>query len=217
MEADDRIRSRRTAARSIVGVSVLGAGFAVLAVLVALEPPDPPLLGGIDRAWRGLVLDATALAEVLSEWLKTLGAGLVMVPLRVGVGLWLLARRRYAALATWLLAWAVADVVTFGLKPGIGRLRPDGVSASSFPSGHAKTAAQVAVGLALLVAGSSRRRAAAWTLALACIVAIAVSRTVLDEHWLSDVVAGSMLGAACAVGSAWIVGRAVERRRERAA
>src|SRR3990170_8762193 len=154
MEADDRIRSRRTAARSIVGVSVLGAGFAVLAVLVAFEPPDPPLLGGIDRAWRDIALHAPAWAEALSEWLKTLGAGLVMVPLRVGVGLWLLARRRYAALATWLLAWAVADVVTFGVKPGIGRLRPDGVSASSFPSGHAKTAAQVAVGLAQLVAGS---------------------------------------------------------------
>src|SRR4030067_239575 len=181
MEADDRIRSRRRAARSWVGVSVLGAGFAVLAVLVALEPPDPPLLGGIDRAWRGLVLDAPAWAEALSEGLKTLRA-------RAAVG-----------------------------APRLGGRRPDGVSASSFPSGHAKTAAQVAVGLALLVAGSWRRRAAARTLALTWIVAMAVSRTVLDEHWLSDIVAGSMLGAACAVGSAWIVGRAVERRREGAA
>src|SRR3990170_978067 len=127
MDTDHRLRSRRPAVRALVGAAVLAAGFTVLAVLVALEPLDPPLLGGIDRAWRDLVLDAPAWAEALSDWLKTLGAGLVMVPLRVGVGLWLLARRRYAALGTWLLAWAVADVITFGLKPGIGRLRPDGV------------------------------------------------------------------------------------------
>ena len=52
----------------------------------------------------------------------------------------------------------------------------------------------------------------AWALALAWIVAMAVSRTVLDEHWLSDVVAGSLLGAACAVGALGAVG-AVRRAR----
>ncbi|HEU4355498.1 MAG TPA: phosphatase PAP2 family protein, partial [Actinomycetota bacterium] len=97
-------------------------------------------------------------------------------------------------------------------KPWIGRVRPDGSSATSFPSAHAKSAAQVAVGLALLVTASARRRSIAWALALAWIVAMAVSRTVLDEHWLSDVVAGSLLGAASALGAAWVVA-AIERRR----
>lgn len=188
-----------------------GLAFAVLAVLVALDPPDPPLLGGIDRAWRDIALGAPGWAETVSHRLKTLGAGLVMVPLRIVVAVWLLARRRYAALGAWLLAWAVADLAAFVLKPWIGRVRPDGSSATSFPSAHAKTAAQVAVGLALLVTASVRRQALVWALAVAWIVAMAVSRTVLDEHWLSDVVAGSALGAACALGAVWTA--AVERRR----
>lgn len=190
----------------------LGAVVAALAVLVALDPPDPPLVGGIDRAWRDLALEAPRWVVTVSEWLKTLGAGIVMVPLRIAVGMWLLTRRRYAALEAWLLAWLVADLVTFAIKPWIARVRPDGSSATSFPSAHAKTAAQMAVGLALLVRGSGGRRALAWGLALAWVVAMAVSRTVLDEHWLSDVAAGSALGAACALGAVWVVA-AIERRR----
>lgn len=203
-------RGRRWTATAALALAV---AFAAVAVLVALDPADPPLLGGIDRWWRGLILRTPGWAEALSEWLKTLGAGTVMVPLRIVVAAWLLVRRRYPALVAWLLAWAVADLVTFALKPWIGRVRPDGSSATSFPSAHAKTAAQVAVGLALLVAASvTWRRAAAWAIAVTWIVAMAVSRTVLDEHWLSDVVAGSALGAACALGAVWVVA-AVERRQ----
>lgn len=198
--------------RGAAWAAALGGGFVVLTVLVALDPADPPLLGGIDRAWRDIALEAPGWAETASEWLKTLGAGLVMVPLRIVVAVWLLARRRYEALGVWLLAWAVADLVAFALKPAIGRVRPDGSAATSFPSAHAKTAAQVAVGLVLLTTASARRRALPWTLAVAWIAAMAVSRTVLDEHWLSDVVAGSMLGAACALGAVWVVAT-IERRR----
>jgi membrane-associated phospholipid phosphatase len=194
------------------GVVALGAVFAVLTVLVAFDASDPPLLGGIDRAWRSLALEAPGWAETISRWLKLLGAGLVMVPLRIAVAMWLLARRRYPALGAWLLAWAAADLVTFALKPSIGRVRPDGSSATSFPSAHAKTAAQVAVGLALMAAASGRRRTFAWVLAVVWVVAMGVSRTVLDEHWLSDVVAGSALGAACALGAVWVAARG-ERRR----
>ena len=189
-----------------MAVVALAFAFVAVAILVAIDPVDPPLLGGIDRWWRDLILRAPAWSEKPSEWLKTLGAGAVMVPFRIAVAGWLLVRRRYRALLAWLLAWAVADLVTFALKPWVGRLRPDGSSATSFPSAHAKTAAQVAVGLALLVSGSvTWRRTVAWVLAVAWIVAMAVSRTVLDEHWLSDVVAGSLLGAACALGAVLVV------------
>lgn len=193
----------------------MAAAVAVLAVLVALDPADPPLLGAVDRWWREVALGAPAWAEAASRGMKSLGSGWVMVPLRLAVAAWLLVRRRYAALGAWLLAWAVADAVTWTLKPGIGRLRPDGADATSFPSGHAKTAAQVALGLVVLVAGSSAGRAGrwgratAWTVAVAWVVAMAVSRTVLDEHWLSDVVAGALLGAACALGAVAIVGVAI--------
>jgi undecaprenyl-diphosphatase len=119
------------------------------------------------------------------------------------------ARRRRYDLAAWLLAWVVADVITFALKPWIGRIRPDGADAASFPSAHAKTAAQVAFGLVLLCRSPWRQRTVWWLLAGAWTFAMAVSRTIIDEHWLSDVVAGSLLGVGCAVG----VAAAVQLRR----
>ncbi len=181
----------------------LALGVGALTALVAASPADPPLLGGIDRAWRGLALDAPSWAGVASRALETLGAGAVMVPVRILVGLWLLWRRRSRALGAWLLAWALADAVTWLLKPAVGRLRPDVSAATSFPSAHAKTAAQVAVGLALLTSPGLGRlgRTWAWVVAISWVVAMAVSRTIVDAHWLSDVVAGSMLGAAGALGA----------------
>ena len=188
------------------------AAVAVLAVLVEIDRGSPPALGGIDRSWRELTLDAPSWLGSASRVLKVLGSGAVMVPLRIAVAIWLLARRRRHDLAAWLLAWALADAITFVLKPWVGRLRPDGADAASFPSAHAKTAAQVAIGLVLLRPSPCRSRAGGWLLAVAWIVAIALSRTVLDEHWLSDVAAGSLLGAGCAIGVATIVQRRSEMR-----
>jgi undecaprenyl-diphosphatase len=193
--------------RGLVVAGILFAAFAVVVTFVAVDPSRPPLLDGIDRSWRDLALRAPAWSERVSEILRPLGSGIVMVPLRIAVAIWLLVRRRRFDLAAWLLAWALADAIAIALKPAIGRAHPDGGGTSSFPSAHAKTAAQVAVGLVLVATNASGRRAMWWILALAWVVAMAASRTVLDEHWLSDVVAGSLLGAGCAVGSAAIVQR----------
>ncbi len=192
---------------------VMLAAVAALTVLVAADTAAPPLLGGIDRWWRNLVADAPGWMVWASRVLKVLGTGWVMVPLRIVIALWLLVRRRWHDLAAWLLAWALADLITFALKPGVGRLRPDGSNFHSFPSAHAKTAAQVAIALVLVATSPWRRRAIPYALASAWIVAMAISRTVLVEHWLSDVVAGALLGAACAVGVAAFVQLRRDARR----
>jgi undecaprenyl-diphosphatase len=187
-----------------VGIAMFAAA-GVLTVLVAVDPGSPPLLGGIDRAWGDLALDVPSWLESASRALKVLGSGLVLVPLRIAVAMWLAWRRRRYDLAAWLLAWALADLLTFVLKPAIDRVRPDGSDATSFPSAHAKSAAQVAFGLVLVFTSPWRPRTAWWLLAVAWTLAMSVSRTVLDEHWLSDVAAGSLLGAGCAIAVAAVV------------
>jgi membrane-associated phospholipid phosphatase len=205
----DLVRSPR---RALVVAGLLLAAVAVLTVFIGSDPSAPPLLDGIDRAWRDLARDALTWAVPASRVLRFLGSGWVMVPLRIAVAVWLLVRRRRYDLAAWLLAWALADAVTFALKPGIGRLRPDDSNFHSFPSAHAKTAAQVAVGLVLVATSPWRGRVLPWILAGLWILAMSLSRTVLVEHWLSDVVAGSLLGAGCAVGVSALVQTWRDRR-----
>jgi undecaprenyl-diphosphatase len=159
----------------------------------------------------------------LAQFLNVLGGGLVTIPLRIGVSVWLIVRTRWRALATWLLTWAVAELVLAAAKPFFHRGRPPDPLAEvvgfSFPSGHAVAGAATAVALVLVLlpAGPKRRR---WELAaVAFAFVMALSRVYLQAHWFSDVVAGVLLGAGVALGSAGLVTEirdAALRRRARA-
>jgi membrane-associated phospholipid phosphatase len=159
----------------------------------------------------------------LARFLNVLGGGLVTIPLRIGVSVWLIVRTRWRALAAWLLTWAVAELVLAGAKAFFHRGRPPDPLAEvvgfSFPSGHAVAGAATAVALVLVLmpAGPERRR---WELAaVAFAFVMALSRVYLQAHWFSDVVAGVLLGAGVALGSAGLVTEIRDvalRRRARA-
>jgi membrane-associated phospholipid phosphatase len=93
----------------------------------------------------------------------------------------------------------LADRARPALNPAAAALGP------SFPSGHSSTAAACYAGLALLLARrrSARVRALLAGAAGGIAVGVAASRVLLDVHWLSDVIAGLMLGwawfALCAI------------------
>lgn len=140
--------------------------------------------------------------RVVSDWICdpwTMRALLAVVVV-------LLLRRGARSLAVWVACTALAGTVLQQLmKAAVGRPRPswpDPVALahySAFPSGHALTVT-VAGGLALWLlylyaAASVRRRAVAAVVAVA-IVCTAFSRVYLGVHWLTDVIAGCLLGAA---------------------
>lgn len=97
------------------------------------------------------------------------------------------------------------------LKLGFGRARPDLIdhldhqTSFSYPSGHATSAAVVYLLLAWLA--PPRWRRAAWSLAGAMIVLNGFSRIMLGVHWASDILGGTMLGAAFAMLGIWWVRR----------
>jgi membrane-associated phospholipid phosphatase len=195
--------------RTALAALAMLAAVAALTIVVATDVAEPPLLQQIDDAWRGRVLAWPSWTRSLGDWFEQAGAAVVMVPLRLAVAGWLLVRRRRLDLAAWLLGWLLADALTAVLKPGLARERPTPIDPSdpftAFPSAHAKTAAQVAIGLVLVATSPARARSGWYALAAAWIVLMALSRTVVDHHWLSDVAAGSLLGAACMLAAAAVI------------
>ena len=145
-----------------------------------------------------------------------LGRGLGETLTLGALGVVLLLRRRWAALLAFALAEALASLLSTLLKIIVGRPRPpDAVVSpigSSFPSGHATYAAVTCVALVLLFSAPGPRRLVWWALAGLGTLGMAWSRTYLQVHWLSDVVAGSLLG----VGVALAVFGGTQARLERA-
>ena len=121
----------------------------------------------------------------------------------------LLAEEGHAAKPLAMLRPYTSQGVRGLLKAGFDRARPDMiahldvVSNASYPSGHAANTAVLYLLLAWLA--PPRRRTPFWALAAAMIVLNGLSRIMLGVHWPTDVVGGTLLGAAFALLGAWAV------------
>jgi undecaprenyl-diphosphatase len=153
--------------------------------------------------------DITALGGTVVLTIVTLGAA----------GYLMLAGKRSAAL--FVVASIIgALVLSFTIKAGIERPRPDlvphgtPVYTASFPSGHATGAAATYLTLGALLARFQPRR---WVkiyllgLATTLTVLIGLSRIYLGVHWPTDVLAGWTLGASWAL-FCWVIARWLQQR-----
>ncbi len=194
----------RWAVGAAVGLYLAAAALMIL-LAVAIDSVQP-----IDDAWR----DAMVAIEVgpvtfLAKIFNVVGSTWFTLPIRLVLTGYLWSKRRMEQLTVWVLAWVVSDILVSLLKALYGRSRPleslVSTSNSSFPSGHAIAGAVTAVALVIvfLPAGAHRR---IWELAAGSFAFVmALSRTYLRAHWLSDVVAGALIGTATAIGVAAIV------------
>lgn len=188
------------------GRFALGAllGGAILLALLAMTGTKP-VVQDVDDAWHRLMLSMRTRPLVwVAEVFAFVGGVWVNWPLRVLAGIALAVKRRWVQLSAFVLAVVSSEALIGPLKALYERPRPpEGVMAShsfSFPSGHAVAGAVTAVGLVLVLLPPGSRRWK-WEVRAAVFASLmALSRTYLSVHWLSDVLAGGLLGVGLAVG-----------------
>ncbi len=155
---------------------------------------------GLDAAWMEEITEhRSTLWLVPSLVMNTVGGGILgafVIPVLTTV-LLVLFGRPWGAVYFLLATIASAGLVHL-LKAAFDRARPPDilvtVDTGSFPSGHVTNAATLAVALAFVVG-----RTWVWYAGCVWVVLMALSRTYLGAHWVSDTVGGALLGAAVAV------------------
>ena len=131
-----------------LGIVLLGV-VALMAVFVPAEPL------AVDQRWSEAMQDIrTPLLTNIALVFNALGRGLGSALTLAAVGILLLRRRRWLALAAFAVTETLTSLSSTVLKILVGRPRPpDGLVdpvGSSFPSGHAAYGAATCIGLVLL-------------------------------------------------------------------
>lgn len=140
------------------------------------------------------------------RWISEVGGtrGALLLALVAVLVAWRSGRRRVPL--TQVAAFAVLVVGGQFLLSNVAKLvvdrpRPDllnltGFAGTSFPSGHATAAAATLAAVALLLARGRSRRSQALLFGAATGLAamVAATRVLLGVHWLTDVLAGLLLG-----------------------
>jgi undecaprenyl-diphosphatase len=207
--ADGRFGARLGA--GLIGTLVAAAGFALLLLLVragwpplrSLDINTAQTFHRIDESHPELVRTADIISRVLDP--NVFRVALTLVALAYLIR----GERRHAI---WLLVTVFGGAgLGFVLKLIVGRARPvlpDPVSAApglSFPSGHALGASIgcclfLLLGLRFL---SRRGRIVAVIAAVLVVVVVAFARVVLGVHFVSDVLAGVVLGICWVAVTTW--------------
>jgi undecaprenyl-diphosphatase len=213
----DEIRHRMFERRLhalVAGICLLLVA-AALSIIIAVDPSSP-LVQGLDNRWlREMVSVRTAWLTRLAKFVSTIGSVKVTLPLRVLVSAVLAWRRRWLQLGAFVGAVITSELCIGPLKALVDRPRPPnpliGTTGASFPSGHAIAGAVTAFGLVVVLLPASPRRWMAIGFAAAFAGIMAISRTVLAAHWLTDTIGGACVGT----GLALVWPASLEMGRER--
>jgi membrane-associated phospholipid phosphatase len=202
--------------------ALLTAAVVAATVVVFALVADHGVLARIQRAddaWLRLMISGRAAPlTAIAKILNVLGLVYVTLPVRIALAGFLALRRRWWHLAAFAAAIAASEVLIGSLKGSYDRARPPGslvtTSGASFPSGHAIAASVTVVAAVIALVPAGRRRMGWGAAAAAFSIVMGLSRAYLGAHWLSDAIAGILLGTSCALVTALVTDH-LQRRRNR--
>jgi membrane-associated phospholipid phosphatase len=171
---------------------------------------------GLDNRWLDWMVSVrTPWLTRVAKWISAVASVTVTLPLRLLVSAVLAWRRRWLQLGAFVGAVITSELCIGPVKALVDRPRPPnpliGTTGASFPSGHAIAGAVTAFGLVVVIVPASPRRWMAIGLAAAFAGIMAISRTILAAHWLTDTIAGAAIGTGMAL--VWPAGLEMARER----
>ena len=175
----------------IVGTILVLAAFGLGALIFSQQAPFE-----IDEAWNALLFsNPLPFLTAFSQVMNFLGAGwfsVIVVPIVVALAL-ILIKRPWSALF-FLVAQVASAGAVQALKHLFGRARPEEIIVisdfGSYPSGHVANAATLAAVAFILFP-----RLIVAIIGAVYVVLMAISRTAVHAHWLTDTIGGAMIGA----------------------
>ncbi len=157
--------------------------------------------GEIDLTiYRTLQSLRTPLSDDIMATLTLLGSNLFLGIVTLVTAAWLAQKRYWSTVRHWLGAIALVTILVYGLKIILAVPRPEmiqhSLSSFSFPSAHTAMATVVYGLLAVIINRDLQipLRRKVYVLTALLITIVAFTRLYLGAHWLSDVLAGLLLG-----------------------
>jgi undecaprenyl-diphosphatase len=209
-------------------VTLLAAASALLAFAVIAEDVLEGETHGFDERLLRAFRNPNDLAdpigppwfEIMMRDITSLGSTTVLTIVTLAAVFYLIMDGKRASAALVAVAVSGGALLSYVLKFGFDRPRPDlvahlvEVSTLSFPSGHAMGSAVTYLTLGALLARTQPRRHIkiyVLTVAVLLTLMVGISRVYLGVHWPTDVLAGWCAGSAWAL-ICWTVALWLQRR-----